>query len=65
MGSGGTAGLPSQGPGGSVSVPGTGGPVRAAHVCRKRCLWCGRTNMLNPAWSVAQAQPSPVARTAP
>lgn len=28
-------------------VSGVGRPVRSAHVCQKRSLWCGRTNMLN------------------
>lgn len=49
-GSEGMAGPPSWGPG--AWVP---GPLRSTHICRKRCLWCGRTNMPNPAESMAQA----------
>lgn len=41
-GSEGMAGPPSWGPG--AWVP---GPLRSTHICRKRCLWCGRTNMPN------------------
>lgn len=41
--------LPSWSPGGMVPVSGVGWPVRSAHICQKRSLWCGRTNMLNPA----------------
>lgn len=56
-GLGGAVGLPSWGPSGSVLTPGAGQPLRSAHSCRKRCLWCGRTNMPNPTDSGAQARP--------
>lgn len=44
---GGTLGLPSWGPGTPAPVLGAAGPIRSAHVCRKRCLWWGLRNMPN------------------